>query len=402
MILCMSDKSPARPPSSWPAIPTEVADVLEPELPGLAEEILATIAREVPEYARPFEGSFGRGIRVGVSEALSQFTALIRDPDAGRGPGGEVYFALGRGELRQGRSLDSLQAAYRVGARVAWQRISRAGETAGLEPLVLYRLAEAIFAYIDELSAESVEGYAAEQSAREGAREVRRGRLLAALVQQPPADVAELERLAADAEWPLPESVAALACSPGSARSIGRRLPGEALAGSVEGAGCLIVVDPDGPGGANRLQAAAAGTPAALGPTVSPAVAGRSWAEARATWVALEAGAIPAAPEAGPVRSEERLAELVLAEGRPRLERLAARRLAALDEETERSRERLLETLVSHLRHQGRIGPVAAELHVHPQTVRYRVNRLRELLGEQLDDPDPRFELELALRAMRS
>jgi DNA-binding PucR family transcriptional regulator len=42
---------------------------------------------------------------------------------------------------------------------------------------------------------------------------------------------------------------------------------------------------------------------------------------------------------------------------------------------------------------------MARELHVHPQTARYRVARLRELLGAQLDDPDARFELEVALRA---
>ena len=81
----------------------------------------------MPEYARPLEGRFGRGIRTGVGEALRQFVALIRDPDAGREPGREVYVELGRGELRQGRTLDSLQAAYRVGARVAWRRIAAAG-----------------------------------------------------------------------------------------------------------------------------------------------------------------------------------------------------------------------------------------------------------------------------------
>jgi DNA-binding PucR family transcriptional regulator len=41
---------------------------------------------------------------------------------------------------------------------------------------------------------------------------------------------------------------------------------------------------------------------------------------------------------------------------------------------------------------------MAAELHLHPQTVRYRTARLRELLGGQLEDPDARFELEVALR----
>jgi DNA-binding PucR family transcriptional regulator len=35
---------------------------------------------------------------------------------------------------------------------------------------------------------------------------------------------------------------------------------------------------------------------------------------------------------------------------------------------------------------------------VHPQTARYRVRRLRELLGD-IDDPGRRFALALALRA---
>jgi len=38
-------------------------------------------------------------------------------------------------------------------------------------------------------------------------------------------------------------------------------------------------------------------------------------------------------------------------------------------------------------------------LGLHAQTARYRLSRLRELLGDALDDPDARFELELALRA---
>src|SRR5436853_1941832 len=102
-------------PEPWRELPAALADVLEPELPAMTEEIVATIGREVPEYAQPLEGSFGRGIRVGVSEALRQFAALIRDPESGRERGREVYVALGRGELRAGRSLDALQAAYRVG-----------------------------------------------------------------------------------------------------------------------------------------------------------------------------------------------------------------------------------------------------------------------------------------------
>jgi hypothetical protein len=74
----------------WRNLPPSIADLIEPELDAVTEEILETIAHEVPEYARPLEGRFGRGIRTGVGEALNQFVALIRDPDAGRGLGREV------------------------------------------------------------------------------------------------------------------------------------------------------------------------------------------------------------------------------------------------------------------------------------------------------------------------
>ena len=41
---------------------------------------------------------------------------------------------------------------------------------------------------------------------------------------------------------------------------------------------------------------------------------------------------------------------------------------------------------------------VAQRIHVHPQTVRYRMRQIHELFGDQLRDPDRRFELQLALR----
>src|SRR4051794_27697980 len=74
----------------WRELSPTLAELIEPELPALRDEILAVIAEEVPEYARPLEGSFGRGIRLGVDEALRQFARLVADPDGGGGgsPGG--------------------------------------------------------------------------------------------------------------------------------------------------------------------------------------------------------------------------------------------------------------------------------------------------------------------------
>ena len=43
--------------------------MLRPVLPSLADEMIAAIAREVPDYARAMEGEFGQVVRVDVGEA---------------------------------------------------------------------------------------------------------------------------------------------------------------------------------------------------------------------------------------------------------------------------------------------------------------------------------------------
>jgi hypothetical protein len=380
----------------WRALSRGVADVVESELPATAEEIMAAIPREVPEYARPFEGSFGRGVQTGVTEALRQFVALIRDPEAPRER--EVYVALGRGELRQGRTLDSLQSAYRVGARVAWRRVAAAARRAGLDAEALSLLAEAIFAYIDELSADSVDGYAQAQSEREGERQRRRRDLVALLLRDPAAEEADVRAAAQAAGWRLPRTVAALACAEGDLPRLARRLPPDAIAAVIDGAGCALVPDPVGPGRGEEIAAAAKNVVAGLGPGAERRAIAASWALARSALRAAEAGAIPAD---GLVTADEHLVALLLCERHDLVERIAERRLAPLRALTPKARRRMEDTALAYVRHGGNAAAMARALHVHAQTARYRVARLRELLGEALDDPDARLELELALRAGR-
>jgi DNA-binding PucR family transcriptional regulator len=99
------------------------------------------------------------------------------------------------------------------------------------------------------------------------------------------------------------------------------------------------------------------------------------------------------------VRADDLLVELLLFEGRALVDRLAARRLAPLAALTPKARRRMEETALAYVRERGNAAAMARALGLHPQTVRYRLARLRELLGDQLDDPDARLELELALRA---
>jgi PucR C-terminal helix-turn-helix domain len=380
----------------WRGLSASVADLIEPELSAITAEILEAIARQVPEYARPLEGSFGRGIRTGVGEALSQFVALIRDPDAGRGLGHEIYVGLGRGELRQGRTLDSLQAAYRVGARVAWRHIAATGRSAELAPEVLSLLAEAIFAYIDELSADSVDGYAAAQSENEELRGRRRYELVALLMREPAAERGDLRAAAQAAGWKVPRRLAPIACGVEDLAEFSRRLPPDALVTRFEELGCVLVADPDGPGRANAYAHGADRVGAVLGPSSDAAGLRASWQLAKAALRAIEAGAVAAE---GMLRAEEHLADLLLFESSAHAGRIAARRLASFEGLTENARARMRETALAYVRQRGNSVEMAAALHIHPQTARYRVARLRELLGDQLDDPDARFELEIALRA---
>jgi hypothetical protein len=371
-----------------------VADVLEPELDAVTDEILETIAREVPDYARPLEGQFGQGVRTGVTEALRQFVELIRSPSGARGQGREVYVALGRGELQQGRTLDALQSAYRVGARVAWRRLAEAARRAEIDPELLSLLAESIFAYIEELSADSVEGYAEARSKLDDERRRRRRELVAVLLRDPPVEQSDLRAAAVAAGWRLTRTAAAVACSESQLDELARRLPPDTLSATVDGEGCIVIPDPEGPGRRGQMERALSA--GALGPTTPLSGLAGSWSLARAARRASEAGVLGAD---GLVRVEEALPTLLLYENRELIERIAARRLAPFEELSPKSRRRMEETTLAFVQRQGNAAAMARALGLHAQTARYRLGRLRELLGNDLDDPGARFELELSLRA---
>ena len=102
-----------------------------------------------------------------------------------------------------------------------------------------------------------------------------------------------------------------------------------------------------------------------------------------------------------PLDTEDHLAQLVVTADPDALDDLRTRVLAPLSGLRPATRERLEETLLSWLLHQGRREAVATELHVHVQTVRYRMGQLRELYGDRLDDPATVLDLVLALSASR-
>ncbi len=367
------------------------ADVLRPVLPDVADDIVRAIERDVPAYAAAFTGPFGRVIRAGVARGLARFVDELDSP-ARAAEDRRLYVDLGRGEFRQGRSLEALLAAYRIGARVAWRRFVEAGVAGGVEPARLYALGEAVFVYIDGLSAESAEGFAMEQSQQAGEAQARRRALARALVADPPVED-DVRGLAVSAGWTLPRRLAVLVSVHADERVASRFGP-DALAARLDDLTVVVVPDVEGHGRAERLAAALRGRAGALGPSVPWREAGRSLALARRA-LALVDGRAPGG--GGLVRADEHLVALLLGADRGLAADVASRALAPLDDAAPATRARLLATLRAWLDHQGRVEAAAQALDVHPQTVRYRLAQLRERFAG-LEDPATRFELAVALR----
>ena len=136
-----------------------VVGVLRPTVDRLTDEVLASVVEAVPPFQEWWGGR--RDVRDGVHQGILGFLDLLES--GGRDdllPRGDVFFDFGRSEVRAGRSVGSVLAAYRAGAQTAWRLMVETGDGAGVEPRALYALADAIFAYIDRLCTATVEGYA--------------------------------------------------------------------------------------------------------------------------------------------------------------------------------------------------------------------------------------------------
>src|SRR5215210_4601118 len=259
-----TEQSHKRPHPAWREVDPALAEALRPVLPALADRVITAVEEAVPEYSAGVE----ENVRLGVRQALDGFVELVlTGSDAGL-PAREIYADFGAGEYRVGRPLDALLKAYRAGARVAWRGLADAGDGAGVDPRELYTLAEAIFAYIDEISAASAEGFAREQSRAVSELHARRQRLLDLLLRVPPAEPAAIEGAAADAEWTLPRSLAVLAFNSAHPRRVVGRLPAGCLTGDADGRQVALVPDPDGPRRRKAIEAALDCAQGGLGHTV--------------------------------------------------------------------------------------------------------------------------------------
>ncbi|WP_290062289.1 PucR family transcriptional regulator [Amycolatopsis solani] len=386
----------AAPPA---ALPRKLADILRPELGSLAAEIVDEIRATIPAYARPLDGPYGKSIRAGVEYAITLFVAQIADPTVSKEQSHEVHHRLGQNEMREGRSLDTLQSAYRVGARVSWRRIMRVGRRSGLSSAVMSQLADAMLAFMDELASVALDGYLEAKARTAGALETWRRKLLHLILETPPASPKAIAELAQLIGWPVPADATPVAVCPAGGVAPARRhagLDADVLA-ELDTADPKLVVP--GELSAPRLAALQVALPdcrLSIGPCVPLTSVADSLRWARNALQLSERGVLATRPV---LRAEEHLATLLVNSDTGLVGTLRHRLFAPLADMTGKQQERLLETLRAWLDSQGNVVEIAERLGVHPQTVRYRMRQLQATFGDSLRNPAARFEMELALRA---
>ncbi|MEU6392105.1 helix-turn-helix domain-containing protein [Streptomyces sp. NPDC046939] len=379
-------------------LPPEFATVMRPELPSLIKEIRVEVERAYPEYARLLNGPNAAAIRQGVEHALSAFVDRVADPAAPSAVRDELLRKFGRVEAYEGRELDSLQGAYRLGARVALRRAKTIGRRYDLSPTLLLTFADALFAYVDELEALSREGYLEVQARSGFALETLRRRLLHLLLAGTPLTHTTINELCEQTSWPLPDEVTLVALRTPAPEHIQAGLDRDVLTDLGVPQPHLLIPGPVTPERRLMLDSAALDTPLAIGLTVPTAHAADSLRWARRVLQLVDDDIVA---DAHVLDCADHLVTLWLLSDPALVEQIAARELAPLDKASGTRRARLVETLHAWLTTRGTAEHVGEVLGVHAQTVRYRLRNLEAHFGDQLESPERRFAMEAALRALR-
>ncbi len=386
-------------PELWAAIPRhQLQAMIRPMVGRMVRDMINEIREGVPAYRQPLQGKFGQVLVTSVERSVLHVVDNINNPNVDTTAWEEWFRYAGKLEFHEGRTMDALQNAVRIGAKVAWRHTRAAGVAAGLPSSTLFAIADAIFAYTDELCLVAIAGFTDAQARASGSRERRRQQLLKQIISEQPQSRQSLVDLAASAAWDLPEQVAVALVehTENGHESLDASLDDDVLVDLESAEPRLVVGDPDKQ--LHRLGEQLDGRKAVVGPLVPITDAYRSLTSARRAMELVQRGVLPAADITW---CSEHLSTLALLSDEFLISQLVDRALQPFANLTVKQRERLSATLLAWLGTRGGINEIANRLDVHPQTVRYRMHQINELLGDRLDDPEQRLIMEIALRAQK-
>jgi hypothetical protein len=370
--------------------------VAEPQIAAADREVLLEIVKRIDsaELAKRLSESFREQVpsyrRVSNLQTWSDvreisrlnFSTLIRTVADGRLPS-EAELAPFRTSARSRAAdevpLEDLLHAYRAGGRIAWQALSGAARPAEQGALLVG--ADLIMQYIDVVSAVIAQAYLDERQHVVSEEDQRLRELLDALAVPAPLP-SDLQALAKELALPVLLAYRPFAAilrdgSPRDHSRIAKALRARGVLAVTEGRRITGLVDPDR---ARGLIGQAASL--AIGESTHRAELAAALDEVR-----MLADLGHALGREGELAPADFLPELMLSSS-PRLaSRLRERALGPLEAYADRRGTDLVETLAAFLRNQCDRRETAAALHVHPNTVDYRLGRVEELTGLNLNRP---------------
>ncbi|GGK61114.1 helix-turn-helix domain-containing protein [Streptomyces flaveus] len=371
-------------------LPGEMRRMLLRQMPAVVDEMEKAVRSGLPDYTHIADDTDGFSVRQVIDRTVSCFVSLHDVPRPGPATIAELialYEAIGAQHGRLGHPLDMLRDALDLGGRVACRRLIEDAYREGWPESVLGTMTEDAFELMSTVIAAASRGYA-DVCGRDPV-DVQRDRLRDALVAEPGQGPQPLAELAAAAGWQLPRTLAVLALPPGDHPQM-HVLPPEVLADRSPAAPYLILPNPRDPG-PRWLPKAKGG---ALGPAVPVDQGAVSLRWARRGLDLVDRGVLSAD---APLRCVDHLAVLTAFQSGDLLEAAATTLLGPLLELPPRRREPLLETLLVYLRCGDNAVLTAERLHVHEQTVRYRLRQITQLTDGTCPDPERHLETMLVL-----
>ena len=390
MTLSRRDKIGRVTLTPWQRLPADLPTAMRPRLAATVRAIADAVTAATPAFAHTGNAKFERDVRTAVQVALERFLDLSGTDEPALPPRiREVFVALGAAEARENRGPEVLLSALRMANRLMLRMASES--LAGVRPVAveeLIDLSDASSAYVDELASACTDGLALQLREQAGEGDRRRRQVADLLLRggAPPRVVLDA---ATAIGWPTLDEVVPVLLPMDQARDARFRFAADGVV-AERGHDAVLLLRAGPRATRGQLAEALRGRGAVVGPRLG-------WAEVPEAVRLAERTAELTGADPGPVFADDHFAALALRGEPGALAVLSARRLAPLAALRPNQREALLVTLESWLRHWGSRTAVAAELFIHPQTVGYRLKRLRELLGDDLDDPATRFELLLIL-----
>lgn len=383
--------------STWPSF----LEVLAGRAPEIADETAEVIRTSIPAYGRAW-AAVGPGVREVVRLTNLQLVRLWREGRGLRADEAEFFAGMAIPGEATGISLDDTMHAYRLSFGVTWRHITEMQDVyPGLTRKLLMEKTVEGFQYLNDLSIGITRHAVLREREELQAREDAERELLEALLSRPPR-LEQATRTARALRVPFSGEVCAVAVRPrpsaeeaGGARATTSWL--RALR-TAAGHNALLVAPADG-----LLYGVFPGEPLTDARTLpgSPLGVGRTHAGIRGLAASCDEAreALSIARRNGLDRA--RFGDLWLdrlLDGSLSVRDLASEMLEPLSALAASKRGPLQATLAVYLSLDRSITGTAKHLQVHPHTVRYRLAKIRELLGDVLDVPDHRLALQIALR----